>query len=129
MCILEQEVIVGGISSDVIEICEITDENPFELRAITATIARLAWFAKNAVCVHEIEDGCIRNQCCLVDIRNIARDLVEVRQSAENDALIVCPGCVAVIYAAVKAIVDEILTINHPARFEPNPFISRPIEI
>src|SRR6267142_4754001 len=102
MRVIEKEVVVAWIASDVIEIGEVANKNPFELRTISSTVARLARFAKNTVRIDEIYYGRIRDQCCLIDIRNIAGDLVEVRQSAENDALIVCPRRLSVVYSRIS---------------------------
>src|SRR5258705_4394904 len=114
MRIFKKEVVMAGISSDVIEIGEITDEDSLELRAIASAVARLARFAKNTVRIDKIYDGRIRDQCCLIDISNIAGDLVEVRQSAENDALIVCPRRLSVVYAGTsQSVINKILAVNH----------------
>src|SRR5262249_10596673 len=98
MRISKKKVVMAGIASDIIKIGQVTNKNAFELRAITSAVARLAGFAKNTIGIDEIDDGCIRDRCCLIEISNVAGDLIEVGQGAENDALVVSPGRLAVVY-------------------------------
>src|SRR5579875_226575 len=109
--IREDELPVAGAGIDLIKIGEIADEDALELASVGAAV-RLAWLVQDAAGVSEdgAGDGGGSDFVGCGEQRAVVTCLIEFGQAAEDDALIVGPGGLAVVAAVcVEAIVDEMV--------------------
>lgn len=115
----------------IIEITETTGEDTLELFTITrAVLVLVAVVDKDAVGVDEGTYGSIGDKGCLVEVGTITRSLVKLGEGTQDNALVVGIGGVAVVPTiGVKAVVDEILRVDHAGALEPVPLVDSGINV
>jgi len=123
------EAVVLRLRIDGVEGAQIADEDAFELRAVRAAFG-LAGVVEDAQSIGEMRDGSCGDGPGLGLRGGVVIGLVQCCETTENDALIVGPGGLPVVFATGgKAVVDKMIAIDHAGVREPFPLARGPVEV
>src|SRR5437899_9423398 len=107
MGVPEQEIEVGRSAVNVKKISQVADKDALELGSIAAATRGLARFAQHPAAIDQCGERGVGYRFSPGEVAGVTGNLVQIREGAEDDPLVVSPGGLAVILAGiVQAVVD-----------------------
>src|SRR5215469_1338229 len=135
--VADDEVAVGRTAGVPAEVTQVSRAYPLELAAVAA--------ATGHVCLTRLDqdsgqDGSARSRqltehgvgyaLTMPDVVALAGDLIQVTETAEDDALVVGVRGLAVVHAVGReSVINQAILADHAAGAEPVPLAARPVEV